>query len=171
MPVHIRNLSASGALVEGHALPDAGTAVSIRRAKLEVGGIVAWKSANQAGIAFHRAIFVPSWLPGTSASRQCAIDSFVFDSKAGPRGGTRQPETPDPPAGAVPAAPGAAAQALAELAALKTELIALGEALCGDVILVATHPEIQAIDIAIQRVDRLLALARAPGAAPGQRMA
>ena len=44
----------------------------------------------------------------------------------------------------------------AELMTLRTELAELGNSLIGDVVLVATHPEIQALDIAVQRIDRMI---------------
>jgi hypothetical protein len=44
----------------------------------------------------------------------------------------------------------------AELAALRADLVQLGNGLTDDAILVATHPEIQMIDVALQRVDRLI---------------
>jgi hypothetical protein len=50
-----------------------------------------------------------------------------------------------------------------ELGKLRTELSALETALVQDVILVATHPEIQAFDIALQRIDRILKGLRAGG--------
>lgn len=40
-PVHIRNLSTSGALIEGSALSAVGAAVTIRRASLSVQGVLA----------------------------------------------------------------------------------------------------------------------------------
>ena len=43
-----------------------------------------------------------------------------------------------------------------ELQALKTELASLGSALCGDMILVAAHPEIQVLDVSVQRIERVL---------------
>jgi hypothetical protein len=44
-----------------------------------------------------------------------------------------------------------------ELSALRSELTKLGEGLVGDIILVATHPELQLLDVALQRVDRIAA--------------
>jgi hypothetical protein len=44
---------------------------------------------------------------------------------------------------------------LAELAVLKADLTTLGNALVADMIIVATHSEIQLIDISLQRIDRI----------------
>ena len=43
-----------------------------------------------------------------------------------------------------------------ELELLRADLLQLGNGLAADVILVATHPEIQLVDIALQRVERVL---------------
>ena len=159
-PIHIRNLSTTGALIEGLALPAVGAAVSIRRASLSIDGILAWRSKNQAGIAFKSNIFVPAWLPRSSSSRQCAIDLMVFDSKNGSGIATKPPQLDralsDPNS------------AFVELTSLRSDLVNLGDVLVQDIILVATHPEIQLLDIAVQRIDRLLLLAAASGMAPGQ---
>jgi hypothetical protein len=48
----------------------------------------------------------------------------------------------------------------AELTALRAELVRLGDGLASDAILVATHPEIQMVDIALQRVDRIIGQVR-----------
>ena len=156
-PVHIRNLSASGALIEGSALPAAGAMVSVCRGDLSVGGIIAWRSHKQAGIAFKSNISVATWLPGNRGSRQCAIDKVVFRSKNAPVA-QAAPSTPS-------CAPPRCAPVLAELAALKKDILSLGELLVQDVILVATHPEIQLLDVVIQRVRRLELLAAEPAAA------
>jgi hypothetical protein len=50
-----------------------------------------------------------------------------------------------------------------ELTQLRAELGALENALIADVILVATHPEIQMLDIACQRIDRVLRHLRGEG--------
>jgi hypothetical protein len=48
-----------------------------------------------------------------------------------------------------------------ELGQLRAELAELESALLADVILVATHPEIQTLDISVQRIDRILTSLRA----------
>lgn len=154
MSVHIRNLSASGALIEGSALPAVGAVVSIRRASLSVEGVLVWRSRNQAGVAFKSNIHVPAWLPGNRNSRQSVVDKVVFDAKNGSARSSDQSQSNDTLTGP--------ALAFAELASLRNDLTTLGDALVQDVILVATHPEIQILDVAMQRIDRLIALMAAP---------
>lgn len=162
-PVHIRNLSASGALIEGSALPAVGAVVSIRRAGLFVEGVLAWRSKNQAGVAFKSNILVSAWLPGKSRLRQCTIDQIVFEARNWSEVTTDRPQLT-----CTPLDPN---WALVELNSLRSELVKLGDVLVQDVILVATHPEIQLLDIAIQRIDRLLSLAAGSGMAQKQRTA
>ena len=152
MPVHIRNLSASGALIEASDLPAVGADVSVRRGNLSVGGVVAWRSQKQAGIAFKSNIIVATWLPRSSGSKQCAIDQLVFNSRNG------SDAYANPPDSACELTDNKSA--LAELAALRSDLLRLGDLLVQDIILVATHPEIQLLDVAIQRIDRLHSLAK-----------
>ena len=51
-----------------------------------------------------------------------------------------------------------------EVKLLRSDLINLGNVLAADVILVATHPEIQSLDISLQRIERIMgALGRVTG--------
>jgi hypothetical protein len=49
-----------------------------------------------------------------------------------------------------------------ELMSLRSDLAELEASLIGDTNLVATHPEIQIIDISLQRIDRLIARLETP---------
>lgn len=158
VPVRIRNLSASGALIEGSALPAVRSAVTIRRGDLSVEGVLVWRSKNQAGLAFKSNIFVPTWLPKNSGSKQSAIDQIMFEAKDGSGVSTEQPKLGCLPAGSD--------GVLFELTSLRNDLTTLEDALVQDIILVATHPEIQLLDIAIQRIDRLLSLTEATARVP-----
>ena len=52
IPVKVGNISASGALVIGNRLPAGGSNVTFRRQELSVGGRVAWRDLDHAGIEF-----------------------------------------------------------------------------------------------------------------------
>lgn len=62
-PVRVRNMSTTGALVEGAALPAAGTAIILRRGALEAPATTAWSEAGKAGLAFAGPLEVSEWLP------------------------------------------------------------------------------------------------------------
>jgi hypothetical protein len=147
-PVNVRNMSPTGALIESSTLPEPGAAVVLRRGSLEIAGRIAWKAGNKAGIAFGSTIYVADWMsrkPGGGAQER--VDGIVSAFKTGV-------PIPAPAAGSSIIAGGDSLTA--ELMALRTELAELGNSLIGDVVLVATHPEIQVLDIAVQRIDRMI---------------
>ena len=145
-PVHVRNMSPSGALIESSALPEPGTRVKLKRGSLQANGRIAWSSDRRAGVTFSSAVHVSDWMSRQSGP-QGQVDNIVANYKAGDRpcgdmgtGANGLRETPT---------------IQAELAMLRAELAQLGNSLIGDAILVATHPEIQILDISLQRIDRL----------------
>lgn len=52
--VVLRNLSSSGALIEGAALPDEGASTPFKRNDLSVPGRIVWVEGRYAGLAFDR---------------------------------------------------------------------------------------------------------------------
>ena len=147
-PVHIRNLSANGALIEAALLPEPGSLFLLKRGRLKVGGPVAWTAARQAGLAFGSSVSVADWMARQANARQDRIDEIVCAFKSEASCGDR-PVSPD--SGSDP--PHSIEQ---ELSLLRADLIKLGDGLTADVVLVATHPEIQLLDIALQRIDRIV---------------
>jgi len=69
LSVRIRNLSPSGALVDGASLPPAGTAVLLSRSAQQAAGKVVWSDNGRCGIHFTDRLTVPDWLPGASGSQ------------------------------------------------------------------------------------------------------
>jgi len=57
LPVVLRNLSQEGALVQGEALPEAGTRVLFHRQGLSVPSRVAWSHCGHAGVEFEFPLF------------------------------------------------------------------------------------------------------------------
>ena len=148
-PVHIRNMSSSGALVEGLVLPEVGCRMALRRGPLEAAGYIAWRVDRRAGVRFDAPAFVHDWMSRLVSSCQEQVDAKVSAIKA--NGATAAPT------GSV------AAPIESELMRLRADLADMGSALVGDAIVVATHPEIQTIDISLQRIDRILSRLRAGG--------
>ena len=144
-PIHIRNMSLTGALIEGSVLPDQGIVITIRRGSLEAKATIVWKANRKAGIAFCGGVQVGDWMSRTPPSHQARVDEIVRGIRA--PGGSMAAEAPLP----------ADASLEAELRALKEELVQLETGLTRDMAVVAAHPEIQLLDIALQRVERLLA--------------
>lgn len=146
-PVTVRNLSPSGALIEGAVLPPAGTIVHLRRGSLCVDGEIAWCRAGQAGIAFASAISVRDWLPGAKSTTQKQIDEVVHELRM--KGAVQWDSAPSPPEPAK-------AMIAEEIAQLRGLLEEIAIALADDPQMVAAHfDKLQMLDIAAGRVGRL----------------
>jgi PilZ domain-containing protein len=152
IPVNIRNMSLTGALVEADDLPDVGTRVSLSRAQLHAIGSVAWRAGRRAGLKFEAAVCVPDWMARQGTAGQQRVDGLLAIIRS---------EAPHAAAEADEATRPTSIQA--ELGQLRAELVEMERALIADVILVATHPEIQTFDISLQRIDRILARLRSEG--------
>lgn len=151
LPVHIRNMSQSGALVEAPVLPDVGMRVALKRGPLQATGHIAWRVDRKAGVRLDGAVHVADWMARLGSSGQQRVDALLSVIRS------------DDPAGCGAPAATETLSIEAELALLRSDLIGLGAALTGDAIVVATHPEIQAIDIGVQRIDRVLRRLKAKG--------
>ena len=146
-PAHIRNMSRAGALIESSVIPQPGSGVILKRGSLQTAGRIAWKIDRKAGLAFSTSVFVGDWMARQSGSHQDRVDEIVSKFKAGSRHGCPTVEVEHSQD---------SCSVEAELLRLRAELAQLGGSLIGDTILVATHPEIQTLDIALQRIDRLI---------------
>ena len=80
--VKIRNMSASGAMIEGPALPPSSAHCRIRRGGLELEGEVVWVAGNRAGIRFDGTAHVADWLPNGGRT-QSDVDRAVAEAKNG----------------------------------------------------------------------------------------
>ena len=149
-PVRVRNLSATGALIEGTSLPHVGTEIILRRGDLKASGIAVWVASGRAGLSFKSPVAVSSWLPTKEPSRQRHIDRFVFGLKHAGLAANVAHALPIEGAGlSMPAV-------VAGLERLQAELGQLADKLAQDVVLVATHPEVQFLDEAAQRIGKIV---------------
>lgn len=154
VPVRVRNLSPQGALLEGVSLPPPGKAVVLRRGKLEAAGRVVRSTAGKAGMQFDHPIYVHAWLPVKGSPAQRSVDSFaaLVENCEAATMATHAPKSQS------------RAEIASELRSLQLGLISLGDTLSDDRILVATHPEVQFLDSAAQRIAKLIeALEMSPG--------
>lgn len=146
-PARIRNMSPSGALIECADIPDPCTAVTLKRGSLEASGQIAWKIDQKAGIALSTTVHVASWMSRHPSSHQARVDAIVSDFKT-----ERRVEVHGPTAEALPGISSMETQLLE----LRADLAQLGDSLINDLALIATHPEIQMLDISVQRLDRMI---------------
>ena len=77
IPVKIRNMSSSGALVDSPLAPPPGTKVSLVRGALIAHGSVVWSSSDRCGLSFSSELSVKRWLAAPSKPEQERIDDIV----------------------------------------------------------------------------------------------
>lgn len=75
-PVKIRNLSSTGALVEGSGMPAAGTNITLHRGETTASGIIVWCSNGKAGLRMDSQVDVSAWMPG-GREHQNSLDHAV----------------------------------------------------------------------------------------------
>ena len=161
-PVRIRNLSETGALIDGTALPEVGADLTLRRLEIEVGATVVWRLAGRCGIRFAGKVSVDDWaigkrrMPAMFERSQAGVDA----RQAAVRSGTFAPAMEDMPA---PTAPFAAdlldGRIAEELAELRCTLDTVGDALSDDVAILQQHGgALQQLDVACQILTELGAI-------------
>lgn len=79
--VKVRNMSSSGALVEGPVLPLSGTPCLLHRGELSLEAHVVWVRPGRAGLRFRNTADVGQWLP-SGRRTQSEVDTAVQMAKA-----------------------------------------------------------------------------------------
>lgn len=148
-PVKIRNISETGAMIEGAPFPSLGSLVQLVRGGLIVHALVAWATEDRCGLKFSGCVDVQQWRAGPTNGEQQRVDDIVRLVKAG--------AVPLPvPYLAQPAEPSCsevdeAAVICGDLKRAAALLASLGEALAGDPEIVGRHgSRLQNLDIAMQ---------------------
>lgn len=150
-PVRIRNLSESGAMLDGAALPEAGAPVMLLRADIQVAALVVWREAGRCGIRFDNiAASVDEWVTGKRAASfngqrgQARVDAI----QTAVREGSALPPEPGL-AAAKTLRPGELEQRISEEIVYVQRLIdALGEELVEDPVMLQRHSRV------LQNLDR-----------------
>ena len=152
IPVHVRNISPCGALIEGAIVPEPGDDVILKRGSLQASATIVWKECRRAGIAFASAVLVEGWMARQPNAHQGRVDEVILAIRS--KGCSHPGETSErrdvPPGRSVED----------ELQALRNSLSELEKGLLSDELLVASHPEIQLLDVAMQSIDRMLGAVR-----------
>ncbi|UIJ47102.1 PilZ domain-containing protein [Sphingomonas cannabina] len=84
--VRIRNLSETGALLEGPAFPPVGTIITLTRQELQVEAKVVWIAAPRCGVEFRGRIFVLDWIAGkrgATPAGQARVDAIQTAARIG----------------------------------------------------------------------------------------
>jgi hypothetical protein len=82
-PVKVRNMSESGALVEGAAIPQSGAGVRLVRGSLCVPAQVVWSAKGRCGLRFAALVTVGDWLAPPRNIEQQRVDEVVSLVRAG----------------------------------------------------------------------------------------
>ena len=89
VPVRIRSLSDSCAMLDGTVLPDPGTVLTLRRLQLEIGATVIWCDAGRCDVAFEGKVSVEDWVAGNCLPQrfvtpgQARVDAIQFALRRG----------------------------------------------------------------------------------------
>ena len=155
-PVKIRNISTTGALLEGATIPAEGSLVQLVRGGLIVHGLVAWASDCRCGLKFSGSVDVQQWRASPSNSEQQRVDEIVRLVKAG------AVPLPVPPLSQI-AEPAQVRETSADLSAdlrrASKLLEVLGGVLASDPELVMQHgTALQNLDIAMQVISAVEAI-------------
>lgn len=81
--VKIRNISSTGALLEGAASVQAGAVVNLVRGSLKSEGVIAWTSGGKCGLHFSREVDVEKWRASFKNPDQHRVDELVGVMKSG----------------------------------------------------------------------------------------
>ena len=87
--IRIRNVSETGALIEGADLPEAGQEILLSRGQTEIDAIVAWASGSRRGVHFSRPVAVDTWRAGKPATAPPISQTRVDRIQAAPRAEVR----------------------------------------------------------------------------------
>lgn len=139
--VRVRNLSATGALVESADVPPIGTEIVLRRGTLEAFGNVIWAGSGKAGLAFREPLAVSGWLPEKGPKRPAERDRVAVESTPPARDEALSTAT-----------------LLLELSAVQAQLGQFGGQLARDTVPVAKYADVQLLAAAEQRIARIIAL-------------
>jgi hypothetical protein len=159
--VRIRNMSSSGAMIEGVTLPAIGSSVMLQRAELSIGADVMWSAAGRCGIKFQGSVAVPDWISGTagkSVRSQAQVDALQAEIRSG------APARAPAPAAAVPPSGAEIDARLAEEVAYVRRLVeAMGEELVDEPVILQRHARLlQNFDIVAQVLGHVSTILTAP---------
>lgn len=153
-PVMIRDLSASGAQIEGSLSLEVGAQARLYRGRLSVQGHVTWIKDRRCGLRFASPISVKDWMAIPVNRQQQRIDRVVAVVKSGAL-------PPELPVGGLVTSPAEAAQDLKRVSRL---LETLSDALASDPAIVVKHGiALQNLDIALQTLTAMAGAMRSGG--------
>ena len=166
LPVRIRNLSETGAMLEGAGLPEAGMALVLIRGDLQVAATVAWAAGSRRGIRFAGPTPVNEWTGGKPRAIDCTglrdqrrVDAIQAEARASPISG-RALRAPEGPA-TQPVVADLDSRLADELGYVQRLLEGLGDELIADLLLIQRHGKsLQSLDLVGQILGHISAILR-----------
>ena len=153
--IRLRDLSTTGARIEGESLPSVGASALITRGALNASGTIVWRDRKGCGVRFENPLSLEAWMPAAAGRDQLAVDAMVEQAKSGRTDLPPEPQTRSPQS-LVDALPQRLAEELAYVGRL---LESLGDDLCGEPLVVMRHSEkLQNLDIAAQILGHVAGL-------------
>ncbi len=148
--VRVRDLSPSGARIEGVGLPDVGTPVTLRRGDLLARATIVWRNARGVGLHFEPPLRIERWMPVLATSEQGNAEASDGTILPFPSAKASAPEEED---AVLP-------QRLAEELAYVVRLLeSLKEDLCAEPLLALRHAtKLQNLDVSAQILGNVAAV-------------
>ncbi|HEY0419585.1 MAG TPA: PilZ domain-containing protein [Acetobacteraceae bacterium] len=162
LPIRIRNVSETGALIEGETLPAAGDPIHLSRGETEIDGVVAWASGIRRGVHFSHPVPVDTWRSGKPVAPQPGqgrvdLIQAAVRSGQGQKAGPAAIPTEERWVGQLDARMGE------EIAFVQRLIEALGDELVADPAILHRHAQVlQNIDLASQILGHLSRVIGAP---------
>lgn len=149
-PVKVRDMSSTGALIEGGVVPPAGTKILLSRGSLEVAGEIVWSREGRAGLRFDSHVSVREWLPRQRpSSPQQKVDETVQRIKTDLAWNSGRSELPPSNSNRV---------SVLQLVQLRTAIETLADDLVADPEVVRRHAtKLQTLDLVAQLLTKLAA--------------
>jgi hypothetical protein len=168
LPVRIRNLSETGAMVEGAGLPEAGMPLVLMRGDLQVSATVAWAAGGRRGVRFAGPTPVNEWTGGKPKPLDCTglrdqrrVDAIQAEARADAAMGSALRASANAPAPTA-ALPDLDKRLADELGYVQRLLEGLGDELIADLLLVQRHGKsLQSLDLVGQILGHVSAILRA----------
>lgn len=166
VPVRIRNLSETGALLEGAGLPDAGMKLVLARGDLHVSAVVAWAAGGRRGVKFDGPTPVHEWTGGTKPKPldvtglrdQRRVDALQAEARSDAASG-RALRASAPAAETATASSDLDSRLAHELGYVQRLLENLGDELINDLFLVQRHGQsLQSLDLVGQILGHVAAI-------------
>jgi hypothetical protein len=155
-PIRIRDLSASGARIEGSTLPEIGAAADITRGTMLASGRVMWREAKACGFRFDEPLPLEDWIPTRITPEQVLVNRLVERATTGDAEALPGLAAPRPQERLADALP----KRLAEELAYVTRLIeSFGDDLSGEPLILTRYSEkLQNLDLSTKILRQVAAL-------------